>query len=127
MLKGRLASDDYSDTSAADPAIDRLRELIHVTENPDYSASHHDPRIASCASGMHIVLEDGQISPFVEIPHPAGDPVRHETARPQQADKFHRLTRDQWPKTRRMALLDRILDVDALLAITVNDFITSVG
>jgi 2-methylcitrate dehydratase PrpD len=38
----RICHDDYSDSEAANPAIDRLRALIHVVENPEYTAARHD-------------------------------------------------------------------------------------
>lgn len=126
LLKGRLASEDYSDAAAADPAIDRLRGMIRVTENAGYSAAHHDLARATCASGMRITLVDGQVSPFVEIHHPAGDPARRAEAVPHLIDKFHRLTQAAWPEVRRAALLDAILDADALSGMRVNDFITSI-
>jgi 2-methylcitrate dehydratase len=127
LLKGSLTSEDYSDTAAADPAIDRLRGMIRVAENPDYSAAHHDLDRGSCASSMRITLADGQVSPFVEIHHPAGDPVRRAEALPLLIDKFHSLTRATWPEDRRSVLLDRILDLNALSGMAVNDFITSVS
>jgi 2-methylcitrate dehydratase len=126
LLKGRLISEDYSDAAAADPAIDRLRARIRVTQNCEFSAAHHDLQIASCASGVRITLTDGQQSPFVVIHHPAGDPSRRAEARPLLIGKFHSLTGAVWDQPRRLALLDRILHVDALSMMLVNEFITNI-
>jgi 2-methylcitrate dehydratase len=127
LLKGSLTSEDYSDTVAADPAIDRLRDMILVAENPEYSAAHHDLTRGSCASGIRITLADGQVSPFEVIYYPAGDPVRRGEALPHLMDKFHDLARAVWPEPRRTAILQRIVDAEALSVMRVNDFITSIS
>ncbi len=127
LQKGSLTSEYYSDAAATDPAIDRVRDVIRVTENTDYSAAHHDLVRGSCASTIRIKLADGQVSPLIEIHHPAGDPVRRTEALPRLSDKFHSLTRTFWPEGRRNALLAHILDVDALSGTSVNDFLTSLS
>jgi 2-methylcitrate dehydratase len=127
LLKGRLTSVDYSDAEAANPAIDRLRALIRVSENAEYTAAHHDLARGICATSIRIRLADGVTSPLVEIHHPVGDPVRRAEALPHLAAKFHSLTRAAWPETRRSTLLAALLDVEALSNMQVNDFITSLG
>ncbi len=43
LIFGRLTAADYEDEVAADPRIDRLRELMQVRENPGFTKDYYDP------------------------------------------------------------------------------------
>lgn len=127
LLKGSLESEDYSDTRAADPWIDWLRERMVVVENPQYSRDHHDIAVRSCANAVQIVLNDGETSLLSETAYPIGDPSRRHQAKSRLAGKFETLTRPHWSSERASATLALLLDPHALQAMPVDQFMTRVS
>ena len=55
LLKGNLVAEDYEDDVAADPRVDKLRDLMVIEEDPRYSREYHEPdkrSIANADSGV---------------------------------------------------------------------------
>jgi 2-methylcitrate dehydratase len=60
LLKGSLTAEDYEDSAAADPRIDRLRERMVVEENPQISRDYLDPAKRSIGNSVEVVFRGGQ-------------------------------------------------------------------
>src|ERR1700739_1521775 len=52
LIFGRLTAEDYEDTVAADPSIDRLREKMEVVENGQFTADYLDPAKRSIGNSV---------------------------------------------------------------------------
>ena len=126
LLHGRLVPGSYTDEVAGDPRIDALRQLMVVTENPNFTAAHHDPTQRSCASAIRIFARDGAVSERVEVAYPIGDPRRRHEATSLLQAKFRDLTAPCWDAGRQDALLTLLSDPDRLLSMHVPDFMDAV-
>jgi 2-methylcitrate dehydratase len=126
LLHGRLATSSYTDEVAGDPRIDALRQAMVVTENPSFTAAHHDPTQRSCASAIRIFARDGAVSERVEVAYPIGDPRRRHEATSLLQAKFRDLTAPCWDAARQNALLTLLSDPDRLLSMHVPDFMDAV-
>jgi 2-methylcitrate dehydratase len=127
LLHGRLVISSYTDEVAADPRIDALRQQVMVvTENPGFTAAHHDPTQRSCASAIRIFARDGAVSERVEVAYPIGDPRRRHEATSLLQAKFRDLTAPCWDAGRQDALLTLLSDPDRLLSMHVPDFMDAV-
>ena len=122
LLHGRLVSGSYTDEMASDPRIEALRQAMVVTENPGFTAGHHDPTQRSCANAIRIFARDGAASERVEVAYPIGDPRRRHESTPLLQAKFRDLTVPCWDATRQDAMLTLLSDPDRLLSMHVPDF-----
>lgn len=88
LLYGELTPEHYMDEAAADPEIDRLRNLMVVTENTRYSADYLDPDKRSIANAVQVFFTDGTHTDRVEIEYPIGHPRRRSDAVPLLSRKL---------------------------------------
>ncbi len=88
LANGDLRAEDYEDDVAADPRIDALRELMHVEEDPRYSADYLDPSKRSIANRIFVEFKDGSRTPEVEIEYPLGHRRRRAESLPALRSKF---------------------------------------
>jgi 2-methylcitrate dehydratase len=88
LLKGDLQASDYEDAAAADPRIDRLRNLMVVTENPRFSTDYLDPARRSIGNSVQVVLKGGQVSEKVTVEYPIGHRRRRAEGIPLLLAKF---------------------------------------
>jgi 2-methylcitrate dehydratase len=70
LLYGTLSHESYTDATAADPRIERLRSLVTVAEDPAYARS---PDGLACPNKLSLTLGDGRQSPVFEVLKSAGD------------------------------------------------------
>ena len=88
LLAGELTDRHYDDEFAADPRIDRLRDVMRVTEEPAYSAAYLDPAERSIANAVQVHFSDGSHSDRVEVVYPLGHPRRRAEALPRLRRKL---------------------------------------
>jgi 2-methylcitrate dehydratase len=88
LLHGTVTSDLYEDAAAADPRIDRLRDRMHVVEEPRYSRDYLDPDKRSIANAVQVFFQDGTSTPRIEIEYPLGHRRRRAEAVPLLQEKF---------------------------------------
>lgn len=82
LIFGELTADHYLDTVAADPRIDRLREKMIVTENPQFSKDYLDEDKRSIANSLQLKFNDGEVSDKITIEYPVGHKRRREEGVP---------------------------------------------
>ena len=88
LIYGNLVADHYEDKIAADPRIDRLRELMTCEEESVYSEDYLDPQKRSIANAIQIHFKDGSSTEKVEIHYPVGHRNRREEGIPLLVNKF---------------------------------------
>lgn len=116
LLHGRLTAADYEDEAATDPRIDRLRALMTVTENPDYTARYNDPALRANPNGIEIHFRDGSSTGLVERHNPAGHPSRRADGIPLLLDKLEQRLARRYPADRRQRIRDLCLNHDRFMA-----------
>ena len=82
LIHGELTDEHYEDAAAADPRIDRLRELCVVREEPHYTLDYLDPDKRSIANAVRVAFADGSSTERVEVEYPLGHPRRPGEALP---------------------------------------------
>src|SRR5208282_455952 len=73
LLEGTLTAAHYEDAyHLAHPAIDRLRALMEVVEDPAYSRDYLDPGKRSIANAIQLTYADGSTSERLVVEYPLG-------------------------------------------------------
>ena len=123
LLTGNLTADDYEDVAAADPRIDRLRELMVIEEDPRYSREYHEADKRSIANAVQVFFKDGSSTERVAVEYPIGHRRRREEGIPLLVSKFEANLATRFPGGRAKAILDLCLDAERLAATPVDDFV----
>jgi len=122
LLHGRLTANDYSDEFASDPRIDRLRTLMHVEENPRYTARLRDRAIGANPNAIEIVYKNGTQSLRAEVEFPIGHPRRRQEGIPLLVKKFEANLARRFTPARQLEILELCLDHERLAATPVHTF-----
>ena len=122
LLKGDLTADDYEDAAAADPRIDRLRDLMQVEEDSRYSREYHEPDKRSIANAVQVFFNDGSSTDKVAVEYPIGHRRRREEGLPVLVAKFESNLATRFPAAQAKRILDLCMEGEALAATPVNEF-----
>lgn len=122
LIHGRLTADDYSDEAAADPRIDRLRELMEVVEEQSYSLDYLDPGKRSIANAVQVFFRDGSCTEKVEVEYPLGHRRRRAEGIPLLLKKCRDNLSSRLPVERVDRVLDLCADLGSLQSMPVNKF-----
>ena len=96
MITGALSAESYADEVAADPRIDRLRDLMEVTENEIFTTDYFDPDKRGIGNAVQVFFKDGSSSERVEISYPIGHRRRREEGIPELIKKFESAIADHF-------------------------------
>jgi len=88
LALGRLEATDYEYNVAKKPIIDKLRNLMHVTEDPQFTKDYYDLNKRSIASAIKIDFIDGTSTGWITEHYPLGHPARREEGLPLLKQKF---------------------------------------
>ncbi len=88
LLNGELTDQHYYHPLAANPSIDKLRTMMTVTEDPQYSLDYLNTEKRSVANSVQVFFKDGSATYKVEIHYPIGHPQRRLEAIPMLDKKF---------------------------------------
>jgi 2-methylcitrate dehydratase len=89
LLEGTLTAAHYEDAyHLAHPAIDRLRALMEVVEEPAYSRDYLDPAKRSIANALQLTYRDGSLSERLVVEYPIGHRRRRAEGIPLLERKF---------------------------------------
>ena len=122
LLKGDLIAEDYEDETAADPAIDQLRECMVITEDARYSHEYHDPEKRSIANAVQVFFNDGRSTEKVEVEYPIGHRKRRDEGVPKLIDKFSRNLRTRFSESQSEEIEEKCLNQSVLESMTVPEF-----
>jgi 2-methylcitrate dehydratase len=122
LLHGELKAEHYEDEVAANPGIDRLRELMVVKEDPRYSQDYHDPDKRSIANAVQVFFTDGSSTDKIEVEYPVGHRRRRAEGIPLLEQKYLAALQQRFPQLQAQKVYDLCLDADRLNATAVNEF-----
>jgi 2-methylcitrate dehydratase len=122
LIHGELTAEHYGDEVAADPRIDRLRDLMEVREDPRYTADYLDPDKRSIANAVQVFFKDGSSTEKVEVEYPIGHRRRRAEGIPLLERKFHDALLERFPRRQAQAIYDLCLDAGRLQATPVHEF-----
>ncbi|WP_341504197.1 bifunctional 2-methylcitrate dehydratase/aconitate hydratase [Gallaecimonas sp. GXIMD4217] len=122
LIFGELTADHYSDETAADPRIDRLRGKMVVREDRAYSADYLDPDKRAIANAVQVFFTDGSATDKVEVQYPIGHRRRRHEGLPRLKAKALANLQGRFTEARAEALLELMGDGERLAAMAVDDF-----
>ncbi len=122
LLYGELTAEHYEDKIARNPDIDKLRDLMTVSEDKRYTADYHDPEKRAIANAIQIIYKDGSRSDKIEVEYPIGHRRRRAEGIPVLEKKFHSALLSRFPGRKAQTIYDLCVDSDSLLQTPVNEF-----
>jgi 2-methylcitrate dehydratase len=122
LIFGRLNAEDYEDTVARDPRIDRLREKMEVSENKNFTADYLDPAKRSIGNSVQVFFTDGTETAKVTVEYPIGHRRRRQEGIPALLEKFARNVRGRIPPRNAEAILTLCADRERLESTSVDRF-----
>src|SRR5580693_7234452 len=97
LIFGRLTAADYEDDVAADPRIDRLRDLMEVQENDAFTKDYYDPQRRFIGNAVQVFFKDGSATPRIQVDFPVGHRRRRAEGEPLMVAKFEAAVRAHYP------------------------------
>ena len=88
LLTGQLQAENYENSYASNPQIDRLRDLMIVEEDRQYSNDYLDPDKRSIANSMQVFFGDGTKTAKITVEYPIGHRRRRQEGIPLLLEKF---------------------------------------
>jgi 2-methylcitrate dehydratase len=107
LIFGDLTADHYSDAAAADPRIDRLREVMEVVEEPRFSREYLDPDNRSIANALQVFFRDEGQTEKIEVEYPLGHRRRRKEGISLVWQKFRANLGNRFPADR----VERIMEL----------------
>ena len=122
LLKGSLTADDYEDSAAANPDIDRMRGLMTLVEDESYTADYFDPEKRAIPNRVEVKVK-GESGSFLETClYPIGHPRRREEGVPKLIEKFNANMDKMFSDTEIKQQLDYYLNWQTLADLSVADY-----
>ncbi|NOY17624.1 MAG: bifunctional 2-methylcitrate dehydratase/aconitate hydratase [Gammaproteobacteria bacterium] len=122
LLRGKLTSEDYRDSRAADPRIDRLRACTEVIENPDFTQAYYEPSRRAIPGAVQVFFNDGSQSQRIVVEYPLGHRQRRDEALPLLHKKFRTNTSNTLDKDHCEQILVLLDDSERFDAMPLGDF-----
>lgn len=121
LLEGKLEALHYEEAYAQNPLLDKLRALMHVSENKQYSLDYLDPSKRSIANTIEIYLKKGEIL-HQTCEYPLGHRFRREEGIPRLWEKFSKNIRSSY-SLEKADKLEALMREERLSEMKVSDFI----
>ena len=122
LILGRLTAADYEEEVAADPRIDRLRALMEVRENPDFTRDYYDPQRRFIGNALQVFFRDGSATARVQVDFPVGHRRRRAEGQPLLFAKFAAAVNAHYPAGQAARIVALFDDPARLVALSVNEF-----
>ena len=106
LIFGRLQANDYEDSIAQDPRIDKIREKITCFEDARFTRDYLDPNKRSIANGVEILFQNGTKLEEVVVEYPLGHKKRRLEGKPFLIQKFKDNMSDHFSKEQIEELVD---------------------
>ena len=123
ILFGRLTAEDYEDSVANDPRIDKLRDKIVCVEDKQFTKDYHDPEKRSIANALTVEFNDGKKLKEIVCEYPIGHKRRRKEGMPVLVEKFKTNLARKFPAKQQAAILALCMDPAKLSATPVNEFV----
>lgn len=124
LVFGRLEATDYSDDSeaATSSLVESLRQSIACKEDPEFTATYHNPDMRAIPNALTVTLKDGTVLEETVVEAPLGHKLRREEAKPEIMAKFERHLKPHFKEARVQELVELGKDQAKLEEMNVDDF-----
>jgi 2-methylcitrate dehydratase len=122
LLTGGLRAENYEDSFANNSQIDKIRAMIDIAENKQFSKDYFDLTKRAIANGIKFVYNDNTTSDWVVIEYPLGHASRRTEAIPLLLEKFKQNTKSYFSAKKIDTLMNLIVNNNSFLEYSVVDF-----
>jgi 2-methylcitrate dehydratase len=88
LIFGRLTAADYEDSVANDPRVDKLRDVMQVRENPQFTQEYYAADKRYIGNAVQVFFRDGSSTPRIAVDYPIGHRKRRAEGMPVLVKKF---------------------------------------
>jgi 2-methylcitrate dehydratase len=88
LIFGRLTAADYEDSVANDPRVDRLRGVMQVRENTQFTQDYYAADKRYIGNAVQVFFRDGSSTPRIAVDYPIGHRKRRAEGMPVLVKKF---------------------------------------
>ena len=88
LIFGRLTAADYEDSIANDPRVDRLRSVMQVRENTQFTQDYYAADKRFIGNAVQVFFRDGSSTPRIAVDFPIGHRKRRAEGMPVLVRKF---------------------------------------
>jgi 2-methylcitrate dehydratase len=88
LIFGRLTAADYEDSVANDPRVDRLRSVMQVRENTQFTQDYYAADKRYIGNAVQVFFRDGSSTPRIAVDYPIGHRKRRAEGMPVLVKKF---------------------------------------
>ena len=88
LIFGRLTAADYEDAVANDARVDRLRSVMQVRENTQFTQDYYASDKRYIGNAVQVFFRDGSSTPRVAVDYPIGHRKRRAEGMPVLVKKF---------------------------------------
>lgn len=124
LIFGRLTAEDYEDTVAKDPRVDKLRAKMEVRENGKFTRDYYDPAKRYIGNAIQVFFKDGTQTERVEVEFPIGHRKRRAEGIPVLVNKFERAIAGRLSARQCATINELFSDQKKLEATSVMDFMS---
>jgi len=124
LIFGELNADSYNDAVAAEPRIDRLRDLMVVSEKESFTTDYFNPDKRGIGNALQVFFNDGSSTERVEISYPIGHRRRRGEGIPVLVAKFKSAIGDHYPAEQAKRIEAACGDQVGLESMDVRGFVT---
>jgi 2-methylcitrate dehydratase len=88
LIFGRLTAADYEDSVANDPRVDKLRSVMQVRENTQFTQEYYAADKRYIGNAIQVFFRDGSSTPRIAVDFPIGHRNRRAEGMPVLVKKF---------------------------------------
>jgi 2-methylcitrate dehydratase len=88
LIFGRLTAADYEDSVANDPRVDRLRGVMQVRENTQFTQDYYAADKRYIGNAVQVFFRDGSSTQRIAVDYPIGHRKRRAEGMPVLVKKF---------------------------------------
>jgi len=124
LLKGSLTAEDYEDSVADNPLIDKLRSKMQVSEDTRFTSEYLQADKRAIGNSIQVFFNDGTFTDNVIVDYPVGHRRRREEGIPLLKEKFERYLRGRISQKNSDEILSICRDQAIFENTSVNDIMT---
>lgn len=120
LIEGKLTAAHYEDAYSRNPEIDRLRKLMRVEENPQFTLDYHDPEKRAISNTLQIYFKDGSSTRPLTVEYPIGHRRRRAEGVPLLLEKYEKSVKNHFNQKDTQEILEFTLDRQRFFEAKVN-------
>jgi 2-methylcitrate dehydratase len=119
---GHLDANDYEDERANHPLIEKLRQLMVVEEDSQFTKDYYDLEKRAIPNAIRIQFKDGRYTDWVISAYPIGHPNRRAEGIPLLKEKFKANIGSYYPKEKQEKITNTFCQNNDWMQMSLDEF-----